>query len=83
MLPTQGRDNQGERLRESQENGGKSREMTTGPEEDMGITSGRNDTSKMGSAGVHRSRSTGKQAGIRTLDATLRSMAYESRETNI
>lgn len=46
--------------------------MVTGPEEDVGILSGRNGISNSvgrGSAGVHRLRSTGKQAGMKALNA--------------
>lgn len=49
------------RLSQGQGKGGKSGEMVTGPEEDVGILSGRNGISNnmgRGYAGVHRLRST-------------------------
>lgn len=57
--------------------------MVTGPEQEVGIPSGKNGMSKsvhMGSEGVHSLRNTEKQAGMKTLDATLRSMDYEPRK---
>lgn len=57
--------------------------MVTGPGEDTGILSGRNGVGKsvrMGSAGVHRWRSTGKQAGVKALNAPLRTWPVSQRK---